>query len=410
MSEMDQVAYVAIVTISLPGVDGAATAHVALAPADTIAAGGHLKPLHECTLADLRAFANELEAEVWETYQAIKLIDLARDERASVNLTILDEGGQPVAPSAEWFQKALVLPAAESKAANAEEPATQTGANDTGSPETKQTPSPVAEQLEPAAETGKEADDDGPVEAPVAEPALPTESASPAVDTSEPDAQIDPVDIVVSEPEAVHVERDEEPQAVTAGRDREAEMEAEPTIVPSKARVRVAGRRRRPGDMTWKAVDILIDEPALRATQAHALSSPDREVAGVLVGPRPEKQPDGRYLVHVIDSIIAKHTVMHGASVTYTPESWRYVNDKLAERYPDETAVMVGWYHTHPGFGIFLSGMDLFIHQNFFTQIWHVAFVLDPRAHTSGFFCWDRQKSQVSPYDFPWPMWAAGSW
>src|SRR5690606_41788288 len=104
------------------------------------------------------------------------------------------------------------------------------------------------------------------------------------------------------------------------------------------------------------AVDILMDEPPLRAMQAHALSSLDREVAGVMVGHRPEKQPDGRYVVHVIDSIAAKYTVMHGASVTYTPESWRYLNDTLWERYPDESAVMVGWYHSHPCFGILLSG------------------------------------------------------
>ena len=164
------------------------------------------------------------------------------------------------------------------------------------------------------------------------------------------------------------------------------------------------------GHRTWAAVDILIDEPALRASQAHALSSLSREVAGVLVGPRPEKQPDGRYAVHIIDTIVAKYTVMQGASVTYTPESWRYLNDTLGERYPNEEAVMVGWYHTHPGFGIFLSGMDLFIHQNFFTQIWHVALVLDPRARTSGFFCWDRRQQRVSRYDFAWPYWAAGSW
>jgi proteasome lid subunit RPN8/RPN11 len=185
---------------------------------------------------------------------------------------------------------------------------------------------------------------------------------------------------------------------------------ASTVIAPSRARVRIAGRHLPIGDPTPAAVDITIEEPALRAAQAHALSSLNREVAGVLVGPRPEKQPDGRYRVHILDTIIAKYTVMHGASVTYTPESWRYMTDKLRERYPDETAVIVGWYHTHPGFGIFLSGMDLFIHQNFFTQIWHVAFVLDPRAQTSGFFSWDRQKTQVSRHNFQWPDWAAGSW
>lgn len=164
------------------------------------------------------------------------------------------------------------------------------------------------------------------------------------------------------------------------------------------------------GHSTPAAVDILINETAFRDAQAHSLTSLDREVAGMLIGPQPEKQPDGRYVVHISDIVIAKHTRMQGASVTYTPESWRYVHDVLQERYPNEEAVIVGWYHTHPGFGIFLSGMDLFIHQNFFTQKWHVAFVLDPQAHKSGFFCWDRSQTKVSPYDFPWPSWAAHSW
>ena len=101
---------------------------------------------------------------------------------------------------------------------------------------------------------------------------------------------------------------------------------------------------------------------------------------------------------------------MEGASVTYTPESWRYVNDRLDEMFVEDSAVIVGWYHTHPGFGIFLSGMDQFIHRHFFTQIWHVAFVLDPLSRKSGFFCWNRGHTDVDKYSFPWPDWADASW
>jgi proteasome lid subunit RPN8/RPN11 len=253
------------------------------------------------------------------------------------------------------------------------------------------------------------------IEAAEEETAVPAEivteqeqAQAPETIAKEPESEAPPVDepesgepdVVVSESEPVYAEPEE---TAVPGAD-------DVVIAPSKARVRIAGRRLPSGTNTWMAADVLMDEPPLRAAQAHALSSPNREVAGVLVGPPPEKQPDGRYVVHVMDTIIAKHTVMQGASVTYTPESWRYMNDKLRERYPDETAVMVGWYHTHPGFGIFLSGMDQFIHQNFFTQIWHVALVLDPRAKTSGFFCWDRQKTRVSPMDFEWPNWAMQSW
>ena len=48
--------------------------------------------------------------------------------------------------------------------------------------------------------------------------------------------------------------------------------------------------------------------------------------------------------------------------------------------------IIVGWYHTHPGFGIFLSNMDAFIHENFFSFPWEPAYVFDPQAETDGFF------------------------
>jgi proteasome lid subunit RPN8/RPN11 len=264
-------------------------------------------------------------------------------------------------------------------------------------------PQPISEELMDQATvlfevaiTSAAMEEDIVEEIPVVDTAVSSSLPPPEKNTS--DDNLEP-QIAISEPEMVYEER----EAL-------AMDDQSPRIMPSRARVRVAGQRLPLGDPSWTAVDILIEEPAFRAAQAHALSSLSREVAGVLIGPPPEKQPDGRYVVHIFDTIIAKHTVMKGASVTYTPESWRYMNDRLHEKYPDGTAVMVGWYHTHPGFGIFLSGMDQFIHQNFFTQIWHVAQVLDPVARTSGFFCWNRQKNNVNRMDFPWPDWAAGSW
>ncbi len=48
----------------------------------------------------------------------------------------------------------------------------------------------------------------------------------------------------------------------------------------------------------------------------------------------------------------------------------------------------MGWYHTHPDFGIFLSGHDQFIHRHFFAQPLQVAYVVDPIRQTRGFFQW----------------------
>ena len=71
--------------------------------------------------------------------------------------------------------------------------------------------------------------------------------------------------------------------------------------------------------------------------------------------------------------------------------------------YPDLD--IVGWYHTHPDFGIFLSSHDLFIHRHFFAQPLQVAYVVDPIRQTRGFFQWrdggDRPGGRLLPHGRP---------
>src|SRR3954447_25139327 len=59
---------------------------------------------------------------------------------------------------------------------------------------------------------------------------------------------------------------------------------------------------------------------------------------------------------------------------------------------------ILGWYHTHPGFGIFLSEMDLFIQNNFFPEPWQVASVYDPKSGEDGIFVWKRGHATLDPY------------
>jgi hypothetical protein len=49
---------------------------------------------------------------------------------------------------------------------------------------------------------------------------------------------------------------------------------------------------------------------------------------------------------------------------------------------------MVGWYHTHPDWGVFLSGLDMFICDNFFNKPLDVAYVIDPCRGDRGMFQW----------------------
>jgi hypothetical protein len=81
--------------------------------------------------------------------------------------------------------------------------------------------------------------------------------------------------------------------------------------------------------------------------------------------------------------------------MTFTPETWVQVNSVKDQRYAD--AKIVGWYHTHPRFGIFLSDMDKFIHKHHFPQPWTTALVVDPVQETEGFFVWNDGEPSPAP-------------
>lgn len=412
MNDTKEVTFVAIITINLPDQDSATKLRIKLLPSDTvITPGGTLKPLQDCTLGELSQFADSLEAEVLNRYKSSTLVDMTLDGQVEISFDYQGENEDQVPPSELWLEQIVLLPEIDRPSGEEDVEGKIEGPQIPFESDEERLDGYIAESEEVSLEIDKqEADtsirpsssDEEIAEVTVEEPQISDEDVEQeTVDEAAVEEDIDAEPLVsVAEPQPVHKEREAD----------QAEVPAEAVETVERIKVRILGRRRPLNHPTWTAVDILINEPAFRDTQAHALTSLDREVAGVLVGPPPEKQPDGRYVVHVSDTIIAKHTRMHGASVTYTPESWRYVNDKLGTMYPNDEAVIVGWYHTHPGFGIFLSGMDQFIHQNFFTQIWHIALVLDPLAHRSGFFCWDRQQTRVDPYEFPWPNWAYGSW
>lgn len=128
----------------------------------------------------------------------------------------------------------------------------------------------------------------------------------------------------------------------------------------------------------------VILQSVINEIKAHGRSSMSMEVCGVLIGNLCwDKEP---YLL--IDARIeGKYADHQMASVTFTAETWDYIHSELSSKYPDR--IIVGWYHTHPGFGIFLSQMDRFIHENFFGLKWQPAYVYDPQAETEGFFFWN---------------------
>ncbi len=76
--------------------------------------------------------------------------------------------------------------------------------------------------------------------------------------------------------------------------------------------------------------------------------------------------------------------------MTFTQDTWAHIYQTKDAKYPDHR--IVGWYHSHPGFGVFLSDHDTFIHKNFFSSPLQVAWVYDPHSDEEGCFGWVGQR------------------
>ncbi len=131
---------------------------------------------------------------------------------------------------------------------------------------------------------------------------------------------------------------------------------------------------------------VFLDRGAADAIERHALRDTSVELGGILLGKECLDPATGRPFVWITESLEAKHYANTQASFTYTHDSWEEITRERDRLHPESD--IVGWYHTHPSFGIFLSHHDVFIHQHFFAQPLQVAYVVDPINQTRGFFYW----------------------
>ena len=140
-------------------------------------------------------------------------------------------------------------------------------------------------------------------------------------------------------------------------------------------------RRKRPEGCVDNASHTFVLQSVINEIKAHGRTSLHEEVCGVLLG---NLCFDGTPYLLIDGRIEGKYATHQSGSVTFTSETWDYINGERDAKFANRK--IVGWYHTHPGFGIFLSNMDAFIHNNFFSMKWQPAYVFDPQAETDGFF------------------------
>jgi proteasome lid subunit RPN8/RPN11 len=140
---------------------------------------------------------------------------------------------------------------------------------------------------------------------------------------------------------------------------------------------------------------VFLSEEAFDRAVARGATDTSREIGGVLVGEL-LRDAAGPYL-QIDTTIDALHAEEKGAELTFTHATWGHIHDEMDKKHQGKK--VVGWYHTHPGFGVFLSDRDQFIHKSFFNLPFQVALVYDPKSREHGVFTWhDNEVRRVRRY------------
>jgi len=129
---------------------------------------------------------------------------------------------------------------------------------------------------------------------------------------------------------------------------------------------------------------VFITQTAYSRADAHAASRLNAEVGGILVGKWCADARSGEPFIVIVGAIPARFTRQGSVYLTFTQDSLVDLHAKSEMQYPGKE--IVGWYHTHPYMGVFLSQYDTWLHEHFFPEPWQVALVIEPVNTSGGFF------------------------
>ncbi len=124
--------------------------------------------------------------------------------------------------------------------------------------------------------------------------------------------------------------------------------------------------------------EIICPDEQMAKIEEHCFSETKVEVGGFLIG------KIGENATTVTQAVAAKHTVGQSTQLTFTHDSWNEIYAHMENLPSDE--VLIGWYHSHPNFGVFLSEHDQFIQNNFFKNRGQITIVVDPVRGRRGWF------------------------
>lgn len=138
------------------------------------------------------------------------------------------------------------------------------------------------------------------------------------------------------------------------------------------------------GERVEENKNIYISQAVYKEIHKFTKNKTTNESGGMLVGTIIEEF--GKTNIIISGFVEAKFCEATPTTLKFTHGTWEFVHKEIEKKHKGKK--IVGWIHTHPDFGIFLSEYDKFIHQNFFSEAYQVAYVVDPIQNIEGFYFW----------------------
>lgn len=137
-----------------------------------------------------------------------------------------------------------------------------------------------------------------------------------------------------------------------------------------------------------KSFSLYVLNDGLKKIENHLKANPKTESGGVLLGHAfIDIDNSQKMFTVIVGSVPVLSTNSSIGHYTVSPEE--LIKSRL--KIP-EGLISVGWYHSHPGHGVFLSNADMTIVKSIYNLDWHVAFVFDTFSGDKGFFYGEKGK------------------
>jgi proteasome lid subunit RPN8/RPN11 len=121
---------------------------------------------------------------------------------------------------------------------------------------------------------------------------------------------------------------------------------------------------------------IFFQQEAVIALQEHLKSSPTQAIFGFLIGDV-YRDPETGVLYTIIDKTLRLSQAIYGDKTeVVVGRLW----DRMQEQLTRAAGVLLGWYHSHPGQGGYLTAHDVETHDKYFTDPWQVAVLVAAEA------------------------------